>query len=48
MQAALVPECSVGTTGASPGVFVPGVNVSSSQVFGWELILTFILVTQSS
>ena len=44
-QAALVPQCSVGETGASPGVFTPGLNVAGSQVFGWELILTFILVT---
>ena len=46
-QAALVPQCSMGETGVSPGVFTPGVNVASSQVFGWELILTFILVHTS-
>ena len=42
-----MPQCSIGETGASPGVFTPGVNVANSQVFGWELILTFILVRLS-
>lgn len=35
---------AIGDPNKSLGVFLPGKHVSAGQAFGWEVILTFILV----
>ncbi len=44
VQAGLVYGVSIGDPNKSLGVFLPGQHVSDSEAFGWELILTFVLV----
>ena len=44
MQTALVPGPEIGTDVGALGLFAPGKSVAAGQAFGWELIMTFILV----
>ena len=44
MQTVLVPGPEIGTDVGALGLFVPGESVAAGQAFGWELIMTFILV----
>ena len=47
MQAVLVPGLSVGNPSTALGAFQPGPTVTTGQIFGWEVILTLILVRLS-
>lgn len=41
----LVPGSSIGMGDDGTGCFVPGAEVSNGMMFGWELVLSFILVS---
>ena len=44
LQVALVPGVHVGRSGLSPGCFSVASDVSNLQLWGWETILSFLLV----
>ncbi len=44
MQTVLVPGPSVGCSDGALGLFAPAKHVAAGQAFGWELIMTFVLV----
>ena len=44
MQTVLVPGLRVGSADGALGLFAPAKHVAAGQAFGWELIMTFVLV----
>jgi aquaporin TIP len=40
----LIPALHIGSGEGSPGCFAPGNGVSAGGVFGWETMMTFLLV----
>ncbi|MEW5315282.1 MAG: hypothetical protein WDW38_006723 [Sanguina aurantia] len=40
----LIPNLHIGGGASSPGCFGPGPGVTNSAVFGWEMMMTFLLV----
>jgi glycerol uptake facilitator-like aquaporin len=41
---ALIPTLHLGAGAGSPGCFGPSAGVTNSDVFGWEVMMTFLLV----
>mmetsp|Transcript_20188 Transcript_20188/g.44007 ORF Transcript_20188/g.44007 Transcript_20188/m.44007 type:complete len:302 (-) Transcript_20188:579-1484(-) len=44
IYAALIPGLTIGYGDASPGCFGPGNGASNANLFGWEVMMTFLLV----
>eukprot|EP00891_Asterochloris_glomerata_P009352 jgi/Astpho2/9352/Aster-07289 len=45
LLAGLVPQATIGMGNSGVGCFVPGAGINYAQTFGWEFVMTFVLVS---